>query len=334
MKPETHCYAERKLCINSMQRTPSSLCPSSYQINQMAVKTCSLVRWVRISACFQEKPKMKKTMQTAKDRLWERCKSQHLSWFGGASLPIAWVTWICVKVHTAWRSILGFWRHSAIKATSLAGNQWIFSRTMLGLVPHMLQQCAWLDCLQPRSGSCWNCIAHQEEENLKTVTTDYWAALVLYPARTGKYSIYKTTTINILSSKMLKKCNYKEKWCKHSAYHASVHIFLSCCRHQTLKCLNLQNTFKQFKHWAVKKMKIFSLNFCQKNKISSELTNHLFFFIAFKKSLNLSGSGVYSYCFICEKVLRVLVGDKMFLHRNTWQDYILWKWGEQVNMCV
>ena len=40
--------------------------------------------------------------------------------------------------------------------------------------------CAWLACLQSRSVSYWNCMAHHEEENQTKVTMDCWAVQALY----------------------------------------------------------------------------------------------------------------------------------------------------------
>ena len=53
-------------------------------------------------------PKMKKTVQTVTN---EKCKIQPLWWYGGASVPTAWVICIYVKVPLMQRLMLEFWRY-------------------------------------------------------------------------------------------------------------------------------------------------------------------------------------------------------------------------------
>ncbi len=52
-------------------------------------------------------PKTKRTMQTF---ISNRSKSKCLSWYGGASEQMAWVTGICAKVSLTWMHILGLYR--------------------------------------------------------------------------------------------------------------------------------------------------------------------------------------------------------------------------------
>lgn len=76
------------------------------------VEPCGVVRWLHILACFQKKvaielsvSKMKLTIQIP---ISERCKSQHLWWHGGASVPTAWVNCMYVKVPLTLRCMLEF----------------------------------------------------------------------------------------------------------------------------------------------------------------------------------------------------------------------------------
>ena len=71
-------------------------------MERKTVETCSLVRYVHISGCFGEKrtfgfyvPKIKNTIQTITNK---KCKKKPLWWYGGASVPTAWVIYIYEKV--------------------------------------------------------------------------------------------------------------------------------------------------------------------------------------------------------------------------------------------
>ena len=59
----------------------------------------------------------------------------------------------------------------------------------------------------------WKYMAHYEEENQTTATTDCWAAQFLYAPRRGKHSTCKTTPFDFFSSQTITKCNSKKMWC-------------------------------------------------------------------------------------------------------------------------
>ena len=96
-----------------------------------------------------------------------------------------------------------------------------FSRTMPGLILQELQQrgfigIEWVSltglpavqiCLILKIASYWK--SHHEEENQTTVTTDCWAAQVLYTPRMGKNFTCKTATTDIFRSQTI------TKWQKH-----------------------------------------------------------------------------------------------------------------------
>ena len=81
----------------------------------------------------------KKTIQTVTN---EKCKNQPLWWYGGASVPMAWVICIYVKVPLMQRLMLEFWRDICCRQDNDFSQELhvYFSRTMPGLILPELQQ--------------------------------------------------------------------------------------------------------------------------------------------------------------------------------------------------
>ena len=109
-----HCIKKCNLKMYYAETPPSSLGPESSEMDWKTVETCSLVRRVHISACFWEKQMSDsmykihpETIQTVTN---EKCKNQSLWWYGGESVPMAWVICIHVKVPLMQRLMLEFWR--------------------------------------------------------------------------------------------------------------------------------------------------------------------------------------------------------------------------------
>ena len=105
----------------------------------------SLVRRVHISACFWEKQTSDSACQRWKRSIQavtnEKCKNQPLWWYGGASVPTAWVICIYVKVPLMRRLMLEFWRDICCQDEDFSQELHVyFSRTMPGLILHELQQ--------------------------------------------------------------------------------------------------------------------------------------------------------------------------------------------------
>ena len=84
-------------------------------------------------------PKMKKTIQIVTN---EKCKTSLWGWYGGASVPMAWVICIYVKVPLMRRLMLEFWRDICCRQDDDFSQELHvhFSRTMPGLILHKLQQ--------------------------------------------------------------------------------------------------------------------------------------------------------------------------------------------------
>ena len=72
----------------------------------------------------------------------QKCKNQPLWWYGGASVPTAWVICIYVKVPLMRRLMLEFWRDICCRQDDDFSQELhvYFSRTMPGLILHELQQ--------------------------------------------------------------------------------------------------------------------------------------------------------------------------------------------------
>ena len=118
----------------------------SSEMDWKTVEMFSLVRGVHISACFGEKWTSDSTCQRWKrpSRLLpnEKCKNQPLWWYGGASVPTAWVICVYVKVPLMRRLMLEFWRDICCRQDDDFSQELhvYFSRTMPGLILHELQQ--------------------------------------------------------------------------------------------------------------------------------------------------------------------------------------------------
>ena len=82
-------------------------------------------------------PKM--TIQTVTN---QKCKNHPLWWYGGASVPMAWVICIYVKVPLIKRLMLEFWTDLCCRQDDNFSKelQVYFSRTMPGLILQKLQQ--------------------------------------------------------------------------------------------------------------------------------------------------------------------------------------------------
>ena len=67
-------------------------------------------------------------------------------WYGGASVPTAWVICIYVKVPLMQRHMLEFWRDIYCRKDDDYSQEFhvYFSRTMPGLILHKLQQCGFV----------------------------------------------------------------------------------------------------------------------------------------------------------------------------------------------
>ena len=117
----------------------------SFEIDRKTVETCSLSDESTCQLFFRKKlyvPKMKKTVQTVANN---KCKNQPLWWYGGTSVPTAWVICIYVKVLLMRRLMLVFWRDDVFSLEL----HFYFSRTMPGLILHELQQRGFvgIDCI-------------------------------------------------------------------------------------------------------------------------------------------------------------------------------------------
>ena len=170
-------------------------------------------------------PKMKKTIQTVTN--WKVQKTSLCDGMGVHQCPQhGWSAYMW-RYHWCGGLCWNF-GDAAVKGMT-------FPRNFSGLFqqdnarPHYIQrgfvgiECmyAWLACLQSRSVSYWKCMAHHEEENQTMVTTDCWAAQVLYTPRMGKNSTCKTATIDIFSSQTV-TVKLKEKLMLPNGKHASV----------------------------------------------------------------------------------------------------------------
>lgn len=87
--------------------------------------------------------------------------------------------------------------HSACVTTA-----WLWSKSM--------QVLDWPAC---GPVSCWKCVAHYEAQNTSTEVPDCWATEVVYQARVGKNSAFKTTGINVLRSQKLTECCWRKRCC-------------------------------------------------------------------------------------------------------------------------
>ena len=213
-------YAKMKTFTHFAQKPQSYLGPKS---SEMEKRQWKHVLWSDESAYFWGKrmlhslcQRWKKNIQTVTNK---KCKNQPLWWYGSASVATAWVICIYVKVPLMQKLRLEFWRdiccHQDDFSQELHAN---FSRTMPGLILHELQQrgfvgreCVCLTGLPALpalawSVSYWKCMPHHEEENQTAVTTDCWAAHVLYTPGMGKNFTCKTATIEIFSSQTITKC--------------------------------------------------------------------------------------------------------------------------------
>ena len=121
-----------------------------------------------------------------------KVQKQSLWWYGGASVPTAWVICRYLKVPLMPRLMLEFCRDISYHQDDDFSQELhvYFSRTMPGLILHELQDrgfiCIECVCLTGQPVSYWKCRAHHEEENQTTETTDCRAAQVLYTPRKGK----------------------------------------------------------------------------------------------------------------------------------------------------
>ena len=199
------------------------------------MEMCSLVRRVHISTCFWEIRTSDSTFQrwkTIQTVTKKKCKNQPLWWYGGASVPTAWVICIYVKVPLIRRLMLEFLRDICCHQDYYFSQELhvYFSRTMQGLILHELQQhdfigieCVWLTglpavqiCLLLKMyGASWR--GGGSDNGLLSSSS-----LV-----STKNATCKTATINIFSSKWLQSV-IKEKVKLASGKHASVPTFFEC----------------------------------------------------------------------------------------------------------
>ena len=211
-------YANRKAFINFAQKPPlSSTGPKVIWDGPKDSGNVFSGQKIPHFSLFLEKtdigfyvPKMKKTIQTVTN---EKCKKQPLWWYGGASVPMAWVICIYVKVPLMQRLMLEFWRDICCRQDDNFSQELhvYFSRTISGLILHELQQRGFvgIECLTglpavqiclllKMYGTSWRGESDNSDHRLLSSSS------LVYTKNGQKLHFAKW---DIFSSQMITKCN-------------------------------------------------------------------------------------------------------------------------------
>ena len=179
--------------INLTETLLSSLDTSSSQMDTKTVCTRSWVGWVQLSAGLWGKIdiwlcvlRLGKTMQ---GDIRERCKSKQQWWCRGASLSMAGMSCLCMKVILMQRHMLEFWReisyHQGGILACFTGRSVVISAAQCHRGTPSVY--AWLVRLQCRTVSYRKGVKRHEDENQTTTTTECWAAEILHSGKMDGY---------------------------------------------------------------------------------------------------------------------------------------------------